>query len=174
VGDKRKMRKISFVLIAVFIVSILSAGCGIRQKIEQKVSEKIVEGLVEKALSSENAKVDIDNGKVTVKTDSGGTFSVGTGSWPDVDYLPEFKKGEIMSTTDTGTGDVTILFSNVEEKDFKEYLAIIKKEFPENAFDYEAEGLIVYEGKNSNGNKVALDYDRDEKVLVIAGIKQSN
>jgi len=48
-----------------------------------------------------NTDIDIDGDKITVKDKEGGTLTLGSGEWPDIDYIPEFKQGQIVSATMT-------------------------------------------------------------------------
>ncbi len=163
------MKKATVALLLILLTCTLTAGCGIKSKIEQKIGEKIVEKVVEGALSSEDAKVDIDGGKITFKGKEGESITFGGGEWPDVDYLPEFKKGQILTSTNDSKGNVMIVLEEVEQKDFEDYKTVIKKNFPEQTYDVQAEEYIIYEGKNSKGQKVVIQYYLEDKNLTIIG-----
>lgn len=165
------MKKIAVALLLILLACLLLAGCGIKSKIEQKIGEKIVEKVVEGALSSNDAKVDIDGGKITVKGKDGESVIFGGGEWPDVDYLPEFKKGQILTSTNDSEGNVMIVFEKVEQKDFEDYLKSIKKAFPEETYDVQSEEYLLFEGKNSKGQKAILQYFTGDKSLTIIGKK---
>jgi len=61
------------------------------------MGEKIAEEVVEKALGDKNTDIDIDGDKITVKDKEGGTLTLSSGEWPDIDYIPEFKQGQLSA-----------------------------------------------------------------------------
>jgi hypothetical protein len=75
------------------LVCLLLSGCGVKEKIGQKMGEKLVESVIEKAVGDKNTKIDIDEGTITIKNKEGKSFTFGSNEWPDIDYLPKFKKG---------------------------------------------------------------------------------
>lgn len=161
------MKKLSVVLLLILLTCSLLTGCGVKEKIEQKVGEKIVEKVVEKAVGDENTKVDIDGGKITVKGKEGESVTFGAGEWPDIDYIPEFKKGEIISAAKDGDGNVMIIMEKVDRKDFEDYKEIIKKDFPEAANEMEVDEYVFYEGRNSKGEFVSIQYYINDKSFTI-------
>jgi len=94
------------VLLALAAVLILAlCGCG---KAADKVGEKATEKITEKAMEKEGVKdasVDIDEGKLAIKTDKG-SINMNTGSgqkWPDgiPGDVPEFKYGKIVAVMES-------------------------------------------------------------------------
>ncbi|HHX77393.1 MAG TPA: hypothetical protein GX697_03485, partial [Firmicutes bacterium] len=108
------MKKLLVPVFLIFLFSLLIAGCRAKEDIGQKIGEKIVEGIV----GNENVDIDIDDDKITVKGKDGETLTLGGIEWPDIDYIPEFKKGEIISASNDGQGNVMILFEKVAQADF--------------------------------------------------------
>lgn len=163
------MRKITLALLILLSVSTLVAGCGVKQKIQQKIGESIVEKVVEDALSDENAKVDIDGGKITIEGKDGESFSFGAGKWPDVDYIPEFKKGKIISTSKDEKDSIAVIFEEVAKKDIEDYVKNIKKDFTEETYEVNSDDSIVFNGKNYEGARVHIQYFINDKSLTIIG-----
>ena len=46
---------------------------------------------------------------------------------PDIDYIPEFKKSQIISAANDGEGNVMIILEKVDRKDFEDYREGIKR-----------------------------------------------
>ncbi len=166
------MKKTSAVLVAVLLPFLLT-GCGIKEKIEQKVGEKITETVVEKAVGDGNTKVDIDGETVTVKGKDGDSFTLGGMQWPDIDYIPEFKKGQIISASNDGEGNVMIIVEDVDQQDYNDYLEKIKNEFTEETNEMQVEEYLLYEGKNAAGELVAVQYFKEDNSLTIIGNRDS-
>lgn len=162
------MTKLSFVLLALLLACSLLTGCGVKDKIEQKVGETIIE----KVAGDENMEVDIDGEKITVKGKEGESFSFGA-EWPDIDFIPEFKKGQIISATNDGEGNVMIILEEVDQKDFEDYLEDIKKDFTEETNEMQLEEYLLFEGKNAEGEKVVIQYFLNDNSLTIIGNRES-
>lgn len=167
------MKKIPIAFLVILLACSLLTGCGVKEKIEQKVGEKIVEKVVEKAVGDENTKVDIDGGKITVKGKEGESITLGGTEWPDIDYIPEFKKGKIISAANDGEGNVMIILEKVDQKDFENYLESIKKDFPEETNEMQMEEYLLFEGKNAAGEKAVIQYFIGDKSLTIIGNRES-
>lgn len=167
------MKKLPFTLLVVLMACFLLTGCGVKEKIEQKVGEKIMEEVVEKAVGDENTKVDIDGEKITVQGKDGEKITLGGSEWPDITYLPEFKKGNIISATSDGQGNAMIILEKVEQKDYEEYVERIKNDFPEEAKEMQVEEYLLYEGKNAEGQMVAIQYFINDNSLTIIGNSES-
>lgn len=165
--------KKTVVVLMVTLLSFLVTGCGIKEKIEQKAAEKIAETIVEQALSDGNTKVDIDGDTFTVKGEDGASFTLGGTQWPDIDYLPEFKKGEIISSTNDGAGNVMIIIEEVEQQDYQDYVAKIKKDFTEENNEMQVEEYLLFEGKNAAGELVLVQYFIGDNSLTIIGNRDS-
>ncbi len=166
------MRRIPVVLLVVLLTCFLLTGCGVKDKIEQKVGEKIVEKVVEKAVGDENTKIDIDGEKITVEGKDGESISFGGSEWPDIDYIPEFKKGEIISSVNDGQGNIMVIFEKVEQKDFEDYIDDIKKDFSNETNEMEVEEYLLFEGKNDQGELVAIQYFKNDDSLTIIGNRE--
>lgn len=162
------MKKLA-VLFLVTVLIVLPAGCGVKEKIENKVSEKLTETIIEKAVGDENTKVDIDGDKITVKNEDGEELTIGGSEWPQVDYLPEFKAGNIISVVKDGEGYVMIVLEEVEKKDYENYLEDIKKEFTEDVNQMELDEYTLFEGKNGKGYLVVIQFSPKDKSLTIIG-----
>ena len=98
----------------------------------KKTSEKATEKMIEKSIGND-ANVDIDDEKVTIKTEEGTfTTDANTNSWPDniSNDIPEFKYGEIISVTtqemDEGNGWM-IIFEEVSKTALSDYQTELKK-----------------------------------------------
>lgn len=167
------MKKLLVALLVILLACSLLAGCGVKGKIEQKVGEKIAEKVVEKAISDENTKVDIDGDKITIKGKDGESLSLGLSEWPDIDYLPEFKKGNIISAAKDAEGNVMIIMEKVDRKDFEDYVGVIKEDFTEETSEIQAEEYLVFEGKNAKGQRAAVQYYINDNSLTIIGKKKS-
>jgi len=167
------MKKLPVALLVILLFCSLLAGCGVKENIEQKLSEKIVEKVVEKAVGDENTKVDIDGEKITVKGKEGESFTIGGTEWPDIDYIPEFKKGQIISATNDGQGNAMIIIEDVDQKSYEDYLENIKNDFPEEANEIQLEEYLLYEGKNAKGEMVAVQYFIEDSSLTIIGNRES-
>jgi hypothetical protein len=164
------MKRLSIALLVILLICSLLAGCGTKEKIEQKVGEKLVEEAVEKALGDENTEIDLDGDKITVKDKEGETLSLGSAEWPpDIDYIPEFKQGQIISAAHDSDGNVMIMLEEVERKSFEDYLENIKKLFPEEPYEMQADEYLLFEGKNAKGEKISLQYFLNDNSLTIVG-----
>lgn len=101
----KRWSKLVLVILAIFVLSVAASGCG---KAAEKASEKAVEKAIESSTGGQ-AKVDVSQDQVIVKTDEGTTKVGGTNEWPakipaDV---PKFAAGKITSlveSTPTGGG----------------------------------------------------------------------
>ncbi|MGI5838491.1 MAG: hypothetical protein ACOX8W_02380 [bacterium] len=168
------MKKLPVALLVLLLTCSLLTGCGVKEKIEQKVGEKIVEKVVEKAVGDENTKIDIDGEKITVKGKEGESFTLGGTEWPDIDYVPEFEKGQIISAANDGEGNVMIILEKVDRKDFEDYMESIKKDFPEETNEIQAEEYLLFEGQNAKGEMVAIQYFINDNSLTIIGNRESD
>ncbi|HHU17635.1 MAG TPA: hypothetical protein GXZ70_05365 [Clostridiales bacterium] len=166
------MKRLSVAFLVILLACSLLVGCCTKEKIEQKVGEKLAEEAVEKILGDENAEVDIDGEKITVKGKEGETLSLGGAEWPDIDYIPEFKQGRIISAAHDSNSAMIIL-EEVDRKNFKDYLEDIKKVFTEENYEMQAEEYLLFEGKNTKGEKIVLQYFTNDNSLTIIGGRES-
>lgn len=162
------MKRLFVVLLVILLTCSLLASCGTKEKIEEKAAEKIME----EALSDENAEVDIDGEKITVKGKDGEIVTIGGAEWPDIDYIPEFKKGRIISAAyDSNSAIITI--EEVDQKSYDDYLEDIMKSFTDETYNMQTEDFLAFEGMNDKGEKVALQYYINDKTLTIVGNRES-
>ena len=167
------MKRLFVALLMILLICSLLAGCGTKEKIEQKVGEKIAEEAVEKALGDKNTDIDIDGDKITVKDKEGGTLTFGGGEWPDIDFIPEFKQGKIISATHDSKGKAMIIMEEVDRKSFEDYRENIKKLFPEEPYEMHADDSLFYEGKNTKGERVSVQYFINDNSLIISSKRES-
>lgn len=118
------LKQVFVLLLAVSVMFVLDS-C-------KKASEKTGEKMIETAIGN-NADVDMNDEKITIKTDEGTFTSDATASsWPDAipNDVPEFKDGKIInvSTQVVKEGkNWTILFEEVDDKALNDYEAKLKK-----------------------------------------------
>lgn len=164
------MKKITVVLSMVLLASLL-ISCGPKKKIGEKMGEKIAGKVIEKATGGDT-KVDIDGGEITFKNKEGETVTLGSTKWPDVDYIPEFKKGQITNVTSDSKGNIMVMFEKVNQKDFENYWENLKEDFSEDAGELESDGYINCGGRNAKGDFVSLQYFRNDNTCIITGNRQ--
>jgi len=116
--------KTATLLILTFTVFIFINSC-------KKTSEKATEKMIEKSIGND-ANVDIDDEKVTIKTDEGTfTTDANANNWPDniSKDIPEFKYGKILSVTtqqmEEGNGWM-IIFENIPKTALNDYQSELK------------------------------------------------
>lgn len=98
--------------------------------------------------------------------------AIGGAEWPDIDYIPEFKKGRIISAAyDSNSAIITI--EEVDQKSYDDYLEDIKKSFTDETYNMQTEDFLAFEGMNDKGEKVALQYYINDKTLTIVGNRES-
>lgn len=169
---KSKMKKILVLSLIMGLVFLL-AGCGAKEKVEQKVGEKITEKIIEKAVGDEDTQVDIDGDTIKIKDADGDEVSLGGNEWPEIDYLPEFKGGNMISAANDSEGKLMILLEKVEENDYKNYVEDINKDFTEDVTQMETDEFSLFEGRNGKGYRVAVQYFYEDKSLTIIGNNES-
>lgn len=92
----------------------------------KRAAEKASEKMVEKSIG-DDAKVNIDDEKITVKTDEGTfTSDASAHSWPKQipDDVPEFKAGKVVSVTAQEMEDTNnwmVIFDEVSEGALEKY-----------------------------------------------------
>ncbi len=158
------MKKPAIVLL-IILVALLGAGCGVKENIGKKVGEKIIEEIV----SDDDVDIDIDGDNITIEGKDGEKLNFGGFEWPDISYIPEFEKGQIISSSNDGQGNVMILFENVDQKDYEDYLEELKRDFPEEPNEMQVDEYFLYEGKNAEGDLVAAQYFREDNTFTIIG-----
>lgn len=157
------MKKISYILIVLVLISLLTA-CGAKEKMEEKIAEKVIEQAVG------NADIDIDGNEVTIKTEDG-NVTWGSTEWPDTQLsnkIPEFKKGKIVSVMNS-EAYLMVIIEDVEEKDFMDYYEGVKREFSQESYETKSEDMIAYMGKNDEGISIMASYTMEDKTVSITG-----
>ncbi len=162
------------IILSLCMVLLLSfTGCGFKKKIEGKLAEKITEGVLDK-VAGEDTKVDLDDGKITVKGEDGSEFTIDSNEWPEgkaIDLIPEFKHGKIASTMNTDAYCV-VNIEEVDQKDFDEYLELIKdKGYTKDSMDMSSEELISYYAsseKDKSTINISYSMERKEMMLTIS------
>ena len=92
----------------------------------KRTAEKTSEKLIEKSVG-EDADVDIDDEKVTIKTEEGTfTADASANNWPDEipGDVPEFKDGKILSVSTQDVDDSknwVVIFEDVSQNALKNY-----------------------------------------------------
>jgi len=162
-----KKRIIALLLAAVMLLAL--SACGIKKKINEKISEKITEGVLNK-IAGDDAKVDLDEGGLTIKGEDGQEISFGSTKWPKgkaADLIPEFKKGKIITTVNTDEG-CSIMLEEVEEDDFKDYFEKIKeKGFTKDPYEASNDKVFVYVASSDDKKIISLRYGFDDKTFSI-------
>lgn len=121
----------------------------------KKASEKASEKMIEKSIGND-ADVDIDDEKVTIKTEEGTfTSDASARTWPTgvPNDIPKFKYGNIINVTSQEAEEMMgwiIMFENVKESDLKSYQADLEaKNFTINSItSYNKGGLLTAEKDN--------------------------
>jgi hypothetical protein len=121
----------------------------------KKASEKASEKMIEKSIGND-ADVDIDDEKVTVKTEEGTfTSDASARTWPSAipNEIPKFEYGNIINVTSQEAEEMMgwiVMFENVKESDLKSYQADLEaKNFNINSVtSYNQGGLLTAEKDN--------------------------
>lgn len=107
-----KRNLLTLLILTIFSLSLFITGCG---AVSDKVSEKAAEKAIESA-SGGNAKVDLNNDKVTVTTKDGSLQAGGTSEWPSKipADVPKFSYGKITSVMESTTTDGQSIIVGIE------------------------------------------------------------
>ena len=168
------MKKV-LVLALVILMTFSLAGCGVKDKIEQKVTEKVVEKVIESAAGDENTEVDLSEGKITFKGEDGGTVVFGGTQWPDdIDIIPEFTEGNVVSVIKDNESNAMIALDEVAQEDFEDYLADLKGVFTENVMEMNVDNVFAFSGQDSKGNFIQITYDFNGESVTILTTKGEN
>ena len=118
-------KKSKFRYVTMLIV-FLSAAMVFESCTCKRTAEKTSEKIIEKSMG-EDAQVDIDDEKVTIKTEEG-TFTADAtiNSWPDEipADVPEFKDGKILSVSTQAVDDSknwVVIYEDVSQNALKNY-----------------------------------------------------
>ena len=159
------MKKILVLLLSILLVFSLTS-CGVKEKVEQKVGEKITEKVIEGVAGDKDTKVDIKDGTITFKSEDGEVTFGGT-EWPDIDIIPEFKEGNIVTVMHDGKNSAMIVLEEVDKDDFEDYWEEINGEFSENVYEINTGDIVSFTGENSEKFIVQLTYEIANKTLTI-------
>jgi hypothetical protein len=156
------MKKLTVLFLVICLTGIMT-GCGVKNKIEQKVGEKVAEKVLE---SAGGGDVDISEEGISFTDEEGKEVSFGGTKWPsDIDYLPEFDKGTILSVIKSSEGSVFIIVQEVKEADFLDYYEDIKEAYAENPYELTINSATTYTGTNGEGFAIQLTYSPEEETL---------
>lgn len=166
--DENMLRKVILILLVAALLFSVGA-CGAKKKLNEKVAEKITEGIIEKATGGD-AKVNIDEGKITVKGENDEEYSFGGGEWPKsqaADLFPQFNKGKIISVMESDEM-VMVILEEVEEKDFEEYVEKLKDTgFKNDMTEISSGDDRGFYANAGEGKDVNLAYSTVNKILTI-------
>ena len=158
----RKLLTWSFMLL--FLLSFV--GCGAKEKREEKIGDALAEKIME---ASGAEDVDIDGDTVKIKGEDGEGMVIGETEWPTSDLVmnvPEFKAGKIVAVMETNES-VMVSLEQVEEKDFKDYLDEIKKDYTVDPVEVNSEGNVTYYGSNGSGIAAQLYYVDETLTIMV-------
>ncbi|NLB74768.1 MAG: hypothetical protein GX795_12245 [Firmicutes bacterium] len=164
------MKKILIGLLAFMLVFSL-AGCGTKEKLEEKAGEALAEKIVEQAGGGD---IDIDGDKVTVKGQNGEAVTFGSNKWPTselANIIPEFKNGTVNAVLER-PDSVVISLESVQKEDASFYFETIKKDFPQDVFEMNAEDTASFSGKNDVGVNVTLMYMSEMLTITVTAPRQ--
>ena len=158
------------IVILLSIVMMLSlASCGVRQNLDQKIEEKVTEGVIKKATGG-TADVDLDKGQLTVKGEDGEKVTFGDSKWPEggaANLIPEFKQGNIVSAINADAA-CAIMFEQVEEKAFKQYIEDIKVQgFTNDVAEYTSGSTHGFNAHLDDNTMIFVLYDSEGKTLTV-------
>ena len=158
------MKKLTIILTFIFL--FILAGCSFKEKLAEKAGEDLAEQILEQGGVGE---VDINGEKITIKGESGETVTFGGTDWPTSDLakkIPQFKEGTVTGVTDSSEF-VIISMEQVKKEDFESYQAIIKKDFNQESYESNSDGVSAYAGSNNEGIVVQLYYEQENQILNI-------
>lgn len=152
-------------LAALLVFSLV--GCGIKQKMEEKAAEQIMESLG-------GGNVDIEGDSVTVKGEDGEEYTFGSAEWPTSELsklIPAFTAGKIDSVLDSEEY-VMISINEVKNADYTSYAETVKKDFAENSYSLDSDGVLSYGGSNGKVD-VGLTYNGEDQTMIITLAKSA-
>lgn len=155
------MKRFLFLAMAALLMMAFS-GCGLKQKAEEKMAEQFIESIG-------GGKIDIKDDAFTIKGEDGEEYTLGASEWPSSKFaksIPAFQSGKIDSTLDSETY-VMVSLTEVKKDDYSSYAEAIKKQFPEDTYSYESEGIFSYSGSNKDA-AIGLTYDSGQSTLLIS------
>lgn len=163
------IKRIMVFLLAAFMMLSL-ASCGARQSMNEKIAEKVTEGVVKKATGGE-AELDIKKGELTLKGEDGKTVTFGENKWPQsgaAKLLPELKAGKVISAANSEDASM-IMMEQIEEKDFKNYVEILKdRGFKNDVIEFTSESGASYTAQSDDNTAALVIYDSESKSITIS------
>lgn len=162
------MKKLSIILISFLIITTLSGAVMLRKKLKKTLRKKIIDDAI-----GDNAEVNIDGEKYSVKYSDGNTLEVASNEWPSgevADIIPKFNKGT-MTAAITVEGICSINIDNVEEKDFMDCFQKVKDAcFAENPMNLGSnQTTTIYQAGASGEKYIIISYEAEVKHLNIMG-----
>ena len=123
------MLKRTLVCLALVIAIAAIAGCGKKQS-DEKLAERMTEEMLEQA-SGQKTDVDMKDGDITIKTETGEVKMVATSQWPAdmFDVVPRFEYGTIERVTsglEEGMQKFNIWYKDVPDDASDKYLEQLK------------------------------------------------
>ena len=123
------MLKRTLICLALVIAIASFAGCGKKQA-DEKLAERMTEEMLEQA-TGQKADVDMKDGDVTIKTETGEVKMVATSEWPSdmFDVVPRFEHGTIErvhSGLEDGMQKFNIWFKDVPDDASDKYQEQLK------------------------------------------------
>lgn len=160
------MKKIRICLLT-FILLFAFVGCGAKEKLEEKIAEKVFEG-------AGGGDLDIDGDKITIKGDNGETMTFGDSVWPASELaknIPEFKDGTVNGVMET-PDSLVITVESVQKEGAFSYFETIKKDFPQDAIEMNAQDTVTFSGNNDAGINITLMYMSESLTITVTKIQQ--
>ncbi len=153
-------------LLMIFFVALLIlslAGCGIKQKMEEKAAEQFLESIG-------GGNIDInDDDSVTIKGEDGEEVTFGSTEWPTCELskaIPVFAAGKIEGVLDSEEY-LMITINEVAKADFQSYVETVKKDFAEDAYTVDSDGILSYGASNGKAS-VMLSYTEEDQTAIIS------
>lgn len=154
-------RLLLILLVALLVLSL--AACGIRRKMEEKAAEQFLESIA-------GGNIDIkDDNSVTIKGDDGQEVTFSSAEWPTSDLsksIPVFSAGKIEGVLDSEEY-LMITINEVAKADFQAYVEAVKKDFAEDAYTVDSNGVLSYGGSNGKAS-VMLSYTEEDQTAIIS------
>ncbi len=153
-------RSLAFFLTALLVLSLV--GCGMKQKIEEKAAEQFLEGLG-------GGDVDLDGDTLTIKGEDRQEVTFGSTEWPSSELskaIPVFAAGTIDGVVDSEEY-LMVTIQEVARADFESYVEAVKKDFTEDAYSVESNGILSYGGSNGTAS-VTLSYTEEDQTAIIS------
>lgn len=147
-----------FLFVIVLVFSL--AGCGAKKNLEEKAAAALAEKILGDAIGGD---IKIDGDIIKIQGPDGEELIMGGTEWPKTDLvknIPEFQAGIIVSVM-VMKDSALISLDKVKKEDFVKYLEEIKKNYTEEAYDFNADGSLTYGAGNGKGIGIMLMYTSD-------------